>query len=347
LIEGSVRASIILAVLFTIGLLAPRGGAAPSIADEVRRMRSEVESMLKAADEDRRRVPDLEKEAATEKEKAAALAQDLARLKAEVASVQKSLAAAEAEVKAAEAEAQAEKQKGEALTGFQKQAWDLLAKNPKATQADLVRLALEASLEETLLRITAEPAARAGEAFEELAKSAAEPIAAPLLTEIAERARPAPELPAKADAVAALDTLAEMIDVATHCSGLSAPEVALPDLHSVPKPAAAQNGLTALLARVRGAVNARRLAAAAQGEAAIPRMQPAVGAPALTRAIARAAVARGSREVAWEAARAALGTYHKLRLGKSKVAPIPGAAKALLRRIERDLGVDCKPETLR
>src|SRR5262245_15984043 len=90
-----------IAAVFALGLGSAR--AAPSIAEEVQKMRSEVEGLLKAADEDRRRVPELEKSAEEERAKAKELSGELEKLRAETERLRRELAAADADAKSAAA----------------------------------------------------------------------------------------------------------------------------------------------------------------------------------------------------------------------------------------------------
>src|SRR5262245_12077459 len=87
------------AAALALGLGSAR--AAPSIAEEVRKMRSQVEGLLKAADDDRRRVPELEKSAEEERAKAKELSAELEKLRTETERLRRELAAAEADAKSA------------------------------------------------------------------------------------------------------------------------------------------------------------------------------------------------------------------------------------------------------
>lgn len=329
-------------LLFGLALFPVVPGASPSIVDEVRALRERVEALLRAADAEMKRVPALEKESLEEKAKAESLEKELAATREEARKAEAELKELEAQVKAAEEEVLGEGRKSEQLTGFQRAGWDLLLrKKPGDPRAALVRLALDtpAVVSEVLARLTAEPGARAAEAFEQIVQAASEAIA----TEKAASAGAPPRAraAAKPDVVAAMDALADALDQATACAGVDAGDVRLD-----PWPAGAADpaAFEALAAPVRALLRERRAALAAAVDAALPRLIAALGSQRLARAVARAALVRGLRDVSWEAARAALGALARASAAPAPEAPIPRGARALLRAIEKRTEVACKPE---
>jgi hypothetical protein len=337
--------------LFAAAILWPsiQAAAEPPDTDEIRSLRTEVEKLLQTAERETQRVPELEKESQREGSRLEALRGELGRARALAEEAQKERAREETALNAALAEVAGEREKAAALQGFPKRIWDLLARDPRQPREALARLALQdrALLTETLARLTAEPAAQAAAAVDDLAKQAAEPLPTEEMRALGEAARPAPDAPKKPDAVALWDALAEAIDEAAVCAGTTMADLRLEPHLIGPRRRDLVGALGTLSERLRAALRARETALRPAIEATVDRLRAALGSDRLARAIARGAVARGLREAGWQAARAALAAFATERAGPSPAAPLPKSARPLWRALERETSVDCRPEEVR